>query len=300
MKKVPVYFYYLDATFSRLQNDGREYTTRNFIDTFSFFLEDLVKEDLNKRKYDFRLDEKVIWLDSYNIIGSGCYDLIFKSAKYNHVRNVIDTDSMTERGVIKTSSDGDEEKTHFCIRYVEGQPRFICIHESNYYGISISKIIFYLNERLSAYQVKHCEAVRWNLESEIMPCNDFLEELRKMKYISLLTVTVERREFKDDFMHFADRDNIKDTVDIVIRKEKRNKHIPKDLVRQYYNNLLDQNVVKRVVAEGRNEGGAFRLDTELIKMKQSIDVDTSPTNEVISERFFESVENLISVVKEIQ
>ena len=293
MKKVPVYFYYLDTIFSRLRNDGKDYSTRDFICSFSQFLEELSNEDLNSRKYDFSLDEKVLWLDSYYITGLGCYDLVFKSAKYNHVRNVIDTDNMTERGIIKNRSDGDEEKTHFCIRYVEGQPRFICAHESNYYGISISKIMFYLNDKLSAYQVTHGENVRWNLESEIMPCNDFLEELRKMKSISLLTVTIERSDFQNDFMRFADRDSIKDTVDILIRKKKRNIPIPKDLVRQYYNNLLDQDIVKRVVAEGRNEGGYFRLDTELIKMKQAVSVETTATNEVISESFFEKIEALI-------
>ncbi len=293
MKKVPVYFYYLDTILSRLRNDEREYDIRDFIKTFSQFLEELSNEDLNRRKYDFSLDEKVLWLDSYSIIGLGCYDLVFKSAKYNHVRNVIDTDSMTERGIIKNRSDGDEEKTHFCIRYVEGQSRFICVHESNYYGISISRIMFYLNDKLSAYQVAHEETVRWNLESEIMPCNDFLEELRKMKSISLLTVTIERSDFQNDFMRFADRDSIKDTVDILIRKKKRNIPIPKDLVQQYYNNLLDQNIIKRVVAEGRNEGGYFRLDTELIKMKQAIDVETTATNEVISECFFERIKTLL-------
>ena len=52
---------------------------------------------------------------------------------------------MTPLGQRKRPQDGDEEKTHLCVRLAEGQLRFLAIHESNHYGISIKGIIDYIN-----------------------------------------------------------------------------------------------------------------------------------------------------------
>lgn len=68
---------------------------------------------------------------------NGNYNIIFKSAKYNNVRNEIDTETMTELGTRKRKQDGDEEKTHLCIRYNAGEYRFLAVHESNHYGITL-------------------------------------------------------------------------------------------------------------------------------------------------------------------
>ena len=76
---------------------------------------------------------------------NGNYNIIFKSAKYNHVRNEIDTETMTELGTRKRKQDGDEEKTHLCIRYNAGEYRFLAVHESNHYGITLHCIVDYLN-----------------------------------------------------------------------------------------------------------------------------------------------------------
>lgn len=298
MKRVPVYFYYLEASRSNIQEDNRVYRLIDFITFFSEMLGSLSGKDLLERKHDFTSDEKVIWLDSYEDLGNGNYNLIFKSAKYNHIRNVIDTAVMQEKGTIKQRTDGDEEKTHLCIRYHSGQDRMICIHESNYYGMAIGRIIRYLNEKLELHRVETDGNYLYILQKEIMPCDDFLEELRKMRQISLLKVTVERQDLQDDFLRLAGRDDIKDTIDISIGKIKRNKYIPKNMVSEYYNDMQNENKIKRIIAEGANQSGSFRLDTELIKMKQSISVDTSAiTNEVDSTQFFVKAQELIDEMR---
>ena len=174
MKSVSVYFYYLDAVAGRLKGEKQDFDIKDFISEFNSMLESLAAQDLLERKHDFESDEKVIWLDSYEIQDQFNYNMVFKSAKYNHIRNVIDTESMEELGAIKKKSDGDEERTHFCIRYAEGQDRFICMHESNFYGMTISKIVKYLNEKLSQYQQTHDRDVRWTVQTQILPSEGFL------------------------------------------------------------------------------------------------------------------------------
>ena len=43
-----------------------------------------------------------------------------KCWKYNHVRNEINTETMEPLGTRKQRRDGDEEKTHLCIRLAQG------------------------------------------------------------------------------------------------------------------------------------------------------------------------------------
>ena len=58
-----------------------------------------------------------------------------------------------------------------------------------------------------------------------------------MKSVSLLTVSVEKSELGNDFKLLAGRSDIKETVDFLVRKKKRNVDIPKSLVRAYYNEM---------------------------------------------------------------
>lgn len=144
-KNVPIYFYYLTISKQKDSNDTSTYDIKQIVDTFSKLLSYILAKNLTDRKKDITSSEKVVWLDSYENLKNGNYNIIFKSAKYNHVRNEIDTETMTELGTRKRQQDGDQEKTHLCIRLANGQCRFLAVHESNRYGISINCIIDYLN-----------------------------------------------------------------------------------------------------------------------------------------------------------
>ena len=123
-KKVPIYFYYLSISKHKDAKDDSAYSTDQIIIAFSQLLEYIMTKGLSERKKDITSSEKVVWLDSYEDLKNGNYDVIFKSAKYNHVRNEIDTETMQERGRRKRPQDGDEEKTHLCIRLAKGENRF--------------------------------------------------------------------------------------------------------------------------------------------------------------------------------
>ena len=150
-KNVPIYFYYLTISKQKDSNDSSIYDIQQIVDSFSKLLSYITAKNLTDRKKDITSSEKVVWLDSFEDLKNGNYNIIFKSAKYNHVRNEIDTETMTELGTRKRQQDGDEEKTHLCIRLEKGQCRFLAVHESNHYGISINCIIDYLNTQFVTY-----------------------------------------------------------------------------------------------------------------------------------------------------
>lgn len=93
-KNVPIYFYYLTISKQKDSKDESTYDISKVIDSLSNMFTYVLRKDLTERRKDNKTSEKVIWLDSVNDLKDGNYDLIFKSAKYNHVRNEIDTDLM--------------------------------------------------------------------------------------------------------------------------------------------------------------------------------------------------------------
>lgn len=77
-------------------------------------------------------------------------------------------------------------KTHLCIRLAKGQHRFLAVHESNHYGISIKCIIDYLNAKFKQYSEECNDNYLYTLIHEIMPGDDFWHLSRKLKLHLLL------------------------------------------------------------------------------------------------------------------
>ena len=118
-KNVPIYFYYLAISKQKDSTDESVYDMKQIVEAFSKLLPYIMKKELPNRKKDNTASEKVVWLASYEDLKNGNYNLIFKSAKYNHVRNEIDTETMKEYGTRKRPQDGDEEKTHLRSKQIE-------------------------------------------------------------------------------------------------------------------------------------------------------------------------------------
>lgn len=297
-KKVPIYFYYLTISKQKDSDDYSTYDIQQIVDSFSKLLSYITTKNLTDRKKDITTSEKVVWLDSYTDLKNGNYNIIFKSAKYNHVRNEIDTDTMTELGTRKRQQDGDEEKTHLCVRLAKGQHRFLAVHESNHYGISINCIIDYLNTQFANYNEDSEDKYHYTLSHEIMPGDDFLSSLKNARTTSVLKLTVSKEDIKDDFMQFANRDDIDDEVEIWLKRPKGAKKFPDNLIKAYYDDLQSNNRIKKISVKGTNASGQFEVDTDLMKMKHYLSVQSEViTNEVNSADFFDKAQVFIEEMR---
>lgn len=295
-KKVPIYFYYLTISKQKDSKDPSTYNMEQIIDTFSKLLPYITGKGLTKRKKDITLSEKVVWLDSYEDLKNGNYNIIFKSAKYNHVRNEIDTETMTELGTRKRRQDGDEEKTHLCIRYNAGEYRFLAVHESNHYGITLNCIVDYLNTQFSSYNEDSDDEYHYSVSYEIMPGEDFLSSIKKAKTMSVLKLVVSKEDIKDDFMMVAGRNDIADDVEICLKRPKGAKRFPENLIQAYFDNSQNKTSgkIKKITIKGTNASGQFEVDTELMKMKHYLSVTAEAiTNEVDSSDFFSKAQEFI-------
>lgn len=277
--------------------DDSAYSTDQIIIAFSQLLEYIMTKGLPERKKDITSSEKVVWLDSYEDLKNGNYDVIFKSAKYNHVRNEIDTETMQERGRRKRPQDGDEEKTHLCIRLAKGENRFLAVHESNHYGITLKCIIDYLNEQFKKFNEDGNDPYHYTIESQIMPGEDFLSSIKRAKTMSVLKLTVYKDDIKDGFMRFAGRTDIADEVDICLKRPKGYKCFPENLIKEYFKDSQDKakGKIKRIKIIGTNDAGSFEVDTNITGMKHFLKVKgESVTNEVESSDFFVKAQEFIA------
>lgn len=295
-KNVPIYFYYLIISKRKNSDDSSTYDMKQIVDSFSKLLPYITAKDLTDRKKDITNSEKVVWLDSYEDLKNGNYNIIFKSAKYNHVRNVIDTETMTELGTRKRQQDGDEEKTHLCIRYNAGEYRFLAVHESNNYGITLNCIVDYLNTQFISYNEDTDDEYCYSISCEIMPGEDFLSSLKKAKTMSVLKLVVSKEDITDDFMMFAGRNDIADEVEVCLKRPKGAKKFPDNLIQAYFDESQNKTSgkIKKITIKGTNDSGQFEVDTELMKMKHYLSVAAeSVTNEVNSLDFFVKAQEFI-------
>lgn len=300
-KNVPIYFYYLTISKQKDSNDSSIYNIQQIVDSFSKLLLYITAKDLTNRKKDITSSEKIVWLDSYDDLKNGNYNIIFKSAKYNHVRNEIDTETMKELGTRKRQQDGDEEKTHLCIRLAKGQHRFLAVHESNHYGISINCIIDYLNTQFVNYNEDSNDKYHYTLSHEIMPGDNFLSSLKNARTTSALKITVSKEDIKDDFMQFANRDDIDEEVEIWLKRPKGAKKFPDNLIKAYYDDLQSNNKIKKISVKGTNASGQFEVDTDLMKMKHYLSVQSELiTNEVDSSDFFIQAQAFIEETRNLK
>ena len=297
-KRIPIHFYYMNVMPIGNGAGDADLNWDTFLNDFRQMLENLKSVDLSQRRETFEKDERVVWLDSCPKLNNCEFDIVIKSAKYNHVRDVIDTENMTEKGMLKNPSDGDEEKTHLCLRYHPSNEQMICLFGSNYYGVAIGKVLTYLSIKMQKWCAEQQKPSSYSLGKEIMPGDEFLSELRRIDKISLVTLTVDTNDFQDDFLHLAGRDEARKTVDVQIRKAKRNVNIPSNLVENYYQEMSSEQKIRKIAVEGRNDIGSIKIDTESIQMKQAIDVELSEyTREIVSGSFFTEAQTLLDSLR---
>lgn len=295
-KNVPIYVYYVTIEKHKSSTEtSTKYDMTDIVNAFTRTLQFTISQELKERKIDNFAIEKIIWLDSFTDLGQGNYNLIFKSAKYNHVRNEIDTVNMTPLGQRKRPQDGDEEKTHLCIRLADGQMRFLAIHESNHYGISIKGMVDYINSQFEKLNEQNDEDILYRASYEIVPNEEFLTQLKKAKTMSALKLEVDKEVFKDDFWSLSGRNDIRETVEVVLKRPKGTKIFPENLIKAYYENMQSDSRIKSITVSGRGAANNnMEISTDLIKMKHYISVECEDvTLEVCSSDFFLKAQGFI-------
>lgn len=244
--------------------------------------------------------KKVMWLHDYSRSDTATdirIDITFKSAKYDQVREVIDTEQMVSKGKVKQEKDGDEEKSHLALRLGKNQELYVAVFEYNHYGISVRDIELYLNDWVEAYLSEKNIDGSYKVKFDPYLSTDFLAELKKMKTKNVLSLIVDKEVFSNsDFMSLAGRNDIKDTITITIGKKGRGKNVPDDLIKSMYEGV-GRDRIRRLRVEGTSPGGSLKIDTDSMQLKHSLQVElTSDTHEVNTYDLFQKIQAYIDTV----
>lgn len=274
-------------------SEKRPFKLGNFENDFVEVIEDLCSKNANDRKHDFKTDKKILYLDlfeydnEHNII-----NMKFISAKYNARRRVVDTNTLSNKGILKDIGDGDEEKNHVCIKFLENNTA-LCLCEANYYGIGIGKIIYYLQDSIKKFHRNKKDGCYYNLNYENIVSRDFLEALSKITRVKAVTLTVDQEDVSvSDFKALSGRADISPNVDIMIKPVASGIGIRKDTVKEFFKIYNDKKKsVKRVTVQG---DGALKeslsFNTEQMKQKIMVNVEaTEDTGEVNTRSMFDTL-----------
>lgn len=299
-KKVPIYVYFLTIEQTKAASNVRlGYDMKKVVAALNIVIKYILQQNLSVRSIKDSVAHKAIWLDNCEFLDDGNYNLIFKSAKFNHVRNEIDTDTMTSLGWRRRPQDGEEERTHLCIRLGNNSQRFLAVHESNHYGLSIAAMIGYLNAWFEKYNEEHETMYHYKISYEIIPSDDFISQIKKARSFTALHISTTGKVFNDDFLALAGRDELTKSFDIIFNRPRGFKNIPENTIRAYYNEMQsnqENSYVTGITVFGKGLGNEdLRCSTDLIKMRHTLNVECEAvTNEVNSSNFFSMAQEFIN------
>lgn len=297
VKNVPILFYTMAV---ELAQSSAPYNAADTANTLCAVFADMKSKAtvslLNIRR-EMPDKKKVMWLHDYTRSDTAAdtrIDITFKSAKYDQVRDVIDTEQMINKGKVKKERDGDEEKSHLSLRLGKKQLLYVAIFDHNNYGIGVRDIETYINECVEAYLVEKNIESSYKVKFDPYLSTDFLAELKKMKKKNVLSIIVDKDIFSDsDFMNLAGRNDIRDTVTINVGKKGRGANIPDDLIKSMYEGV-GKDKIRRLRVEGTNLGGSLKIDTTSMQLKHSLQVEiTNDTHEVNTNDLFEKIQAYI-------
>ena len=300
-KNIPLYFYYMTVEQSQSSVPYDAQATVNELCLVLGWLKQKGNQSLLDIKREMIGKKKVMWLHDYTRLNNSKdtrIDIVFKSAKYDHVRDVIDTEKMQSKGRMKKERDGDEEKTHIALRLGTNKDIFVTVYEYNHYGVAISDVTEYINESIERYLVENniCSSLKIKFEPYLS--KEFLEELKNMKKKNVMSVIVDKEMLSgNEWMGVAGRNDIKQTVTVVFGKKGRGQNVPDDLITSIYGNMSTNEKIKRIRVEGSTLAGQMKIDTESMQMKHSLQVElTTDTHEVNTYDCFKKIQEYLESI----
>lgn len=258
-------------------------------DDFITVITKLCQQPIMMRKQDCKREKKIIYLDEYEYIKeNGIINLKFISAKYDCRRKVIDTETLEDKGILKKVNDGDEEKNHVCIKFLEDNTAF-CLYETNIDGIGFRKIMHYLEKCIKNYHRSKKDGCYYNLPYANIVSKDFLLSLNKIQKIKAVTLTIDQKDVNvSDFKELSGTNDISSDYNIVL-KPASVIGIQKNTVKKFFAAYNSKNkIIKKVTVNGDGESKEpIQFDTEKMKEKIIIEVSTGETGEVNTRDIFD-------------
>lgn len=230
----------------------------------------IVNLDRVHRKLDMP-DEKFGYLENSTFIDEGrLCRILLKSAKHSYRAPLVDKNTMGERPNPKTMDEGELNKTHLMMKFVDGDA--IVVMETGRNLFPIKMFVNYLYVFLGMYNSQNDQILEGHFEYQKILRDDFREVLNSMQRVSIATVYMSKQCLGSDTLNFSEQTrNVRDDIEITL-KSKRSKNIKETI----YDILTEEGQnrgISRIKIEGKlPNGNANVIDTEAFLRKETIEV----------------------------
>lgn len=249
------------------------------------FEKDFVKvleyiEILNDKTIDMKDVKKVVYLHEHEYNeGKKTVWIHMISLKYANVRSVRNVDTLKEQeNKKKDIRDGDVEHTYFIVKFLEGEDG-LCLFAKNINGVTMPRIVSYFDHFIDKYHKEELkDKVAYRLIVENVISSEFLENLKRVKRISAVTLRVNRKQVDiSSHKNFAGKGDLKDEVDIILKPSGNG--IFENTVKDFYKMYEKENIKSIRINADDNEGEPIRFDTEQMKERMYLTVEETYTGE---------------------
>jgi len=217
------------------------------------------------------------------------HKLLFKSATHSFRPNLIDKSTVEERPNPKTIDEGETQKTHLIIKYINGD--IIIALERHFQGMSIKQIVDYLNHFATQFD----EENSFKFAFETILKDDFLEEIEGLSRVVSADIFVDKQVLGGDALNFSERINTVQHEIVVSVKAKRLDTI-KDFTRDIYAlfNGGQQSVNKIRLIGRNNDNNVVTINTDLIERQEYVMTTVNDiTGEIVTSELFIELDTVL-------
>ena len=235
----------------------------NFIDTLQRIEQ---KVELNNTK--FCLIEAIN--RNNNIL-----NLTFKSAVHSYRAPLLDRHTVAERDNPKSLSEGETYKTHFLIKYINGEA--VVLAENLRSGIAILQLTMYLNYFKLKYEDVNNVTLDYKFSYDIILKDNIDEELSNLTQVKSTDVYVDKQILGSEALNFSERlTTVQEQIIISVKATRSNsiKEVALDLLANFNGGNRS---VKKIRIKGKNEtNNDVTIDTSFIEKQEIIDAQVDP------------------------
>lgn len=214
----------------------------------------------------FELDEKKVFLASLEN-RSGNLQVGFTVSLYTNYRpDVVEENTGSKRPNPKNNDEGDEEKTHFVVKYTSDKVYLLV--ENNSKAISPKKIPLYFNYLYKTFNPN--ESRTYNLKYATLAVDNFEQVLERLTRAKTAEIIVEKPILGSQYMQMSNRTStVKREIKVTVSAER--KASIKDFSEDVYQLYSSGGLVKKITIIGVDEDNSpIKIDTSFMEKKSYI------------------------------
>lgn len=254
---------------------------------------------LRNKFYDLK-DNKFCYIDSVTkeVPPDGdiiIYTGVFESARDEFRPNLVDKKTGEKRSNPKAISEGDIERTHFCVKIDKNQTKEVYVFlERNFYGVNIHNLTNYISKFAEKLLKKNNKKKFYTIINYQISNADFLNELQNLQRTVVAEVHFSKQLLGGQCLGFSNRLISLQNDLILTAKASRGDSIKETVVDIWNYSRGKNSPISRIRVKGVDPNNHdILLDTSLMCKADMVEIERNDdTGEINSFQLFNAMKNI--------